>query len=169
MLWKILTFSVPPGEIVLRGSLIYLGVIVMLRLSGRRQTGGVGTSDLLMVVFLADAVQNGMAGAQKSIMDALLLAATIISWNHTLDWLAHRSRLVSRLLTLPALLIVRDGRMLRGNMRQELITVDELMGLLREQGVQDLSCVKACYLEGDGHVSVIPIREAGGAGEEGTQ
>lgn len=174
MLWKnLLALSVSPGEIVLRGSLVYLGVLAMLRCVGRRQTGSVGATDLLVVVFLADAVQNGMAGSQKTVLDALLLAATIIAWDQSLDWLAHRSPKLERLLRSPALLLVRDGRMLPRNMRRELITVTELTGLLREQGMEDLSQVKACYLEGDGHISVIPTADTnltrhGGKNEHGS-
>lgn len=161
LLTSLLTLSVSPGEIVLRGALVYLGVIALLRLAGRRECGGVGTTDALVIVFLADSVQNGLAGPQKTVLDALLLAATIIGCDQLLAWLAYRSPRLARLLRSPALLLVRDGRILRRNLRHELLTVEELMGLLREQGVSDVAEVRSCYLEGDGHVSVIPARTAG--------
>jgi len=60
------------------------------------------------------------------------------------------------LLRAPGLPLVRDGQLLRRHMRQELVTVDELMSLLRQRGIEDLSSVKLACMEGDGHLSVIP-------------
>jgi uncharacterized membrane protein YcaP (DUF421 family) len=166
--WKsILPFTMSPLEIILRGSLVFLGVTAVVRLSGRRQTGAVAVVDLLVVVFLADAVQNGMAGGQKSVADALLLATTIVAWDRSLDWLAFRIPWVARVLQPAPLPLIRDGRMLRQNMRQELITVEELNALLREQGVEEAASVRLCFLEGDGHISVIPFEPASGGEQTG--
>ena len=71
--------------IFIRGSVTYLGLFFLLRLILKRESSGLGTSDLLMVVLLADAAQNGMVGAYKSITDGILLVITIISWSYILD------------------------------------------------------------------------------------
>jgi uncharacterized membrane protein YcaP (DUF421 family) len=145
----------PPLEIFVRGSVMYLALFALLRLVLKRQSGTVGITDLLVVVLLADAAQNGLAGEYTSIADGLLLVATIIFWSFALDWLGYRFPLLQRLVHPPPLLLVKDGSKLRHNMRRELITDDELMSQLREQGVDDLSQVKAVYMEGDGQFSVI--------------
>lgn len=147
--------SQPLGEIVLRGSLVYLSLFALIRVVLKRETGTVGTADLLMIVLIADAAQNGMATDYKSVTEGVVLVATIIFWNYSLDWLGHRFPRVGRLLHPPPLELVRDGRMNRRNMRRELITEDELMSHLRQQGVEELSEVKRCYIEGDGRISVI--------------
>ncbi len=85
----------------------------------------------------------------------MFLVATIVCWNYALDWLGYRVPWLQRFLRPPALLLVKDGRMLPRNMRRELITKDELMSHLREQGTDNLADVKEAYMEGDGRISVI--------------
>ncbi len=152
---KVVWLTQSPLEVIVRGTLIFLGLTAMVRLSGRRQTGQVSTADLIVIVVIADAVQNGMAGEQKSVADALLLAATIMLWDWALDWLAYRSPWVARLLRPAPLLLIQDGKVLRQNLRRELVTMDELKSMLREHDIEDPAEVKRCFLEGDGHLSVI--------------
>lgn len=90
--WKeIFTLGSPLAEIVLRGTLVYLALFFMLRFGGKRTAGAIGISDLLVVVIIADAVQNAMASEHKTVLDGLLLAATILFWDYALDWLGYRS------------------------------------------------------------------------------
>jgi uncharacterized membrane protein YcaP (DUF421 family) len=143
------------GEIVLRGSAMYIGLFILLRVILKRQTGTLGMSDLLLITLLADASQNGMAGEYKSLADGIVLVSTIIFWNYAFDWLSFKSSQFRRLIEPPPLPLIKNGNLLRRNMRRELITEAELMGQLREQGVDDLSKVKDAYIESDGQISVI--------------
>ena len=113
------------------------------------------TADLLVIVLVADAAQNAMAAEYKSITEGIVLVATIFAWNYALDWLGYRYRWVYRLLHPAPLLLVKDGRVQRRNLRSELLTLDDLREQLREQGIDDVGQVKRCYLEADGHLSVI--------------
>jgi uncharacterized membrane protein YcaP (DUF421 family) len=142
-------------EIVLRGSAMYLALFILLRIVLKRQTGTLGMTDLLLITLLADASQNAMAGEYKSLPDGIVLVCTIIFWNYALDWLGYKSAWFERLIEPPPLPLIRRGRMLRRNMKSELINEEELMEQLREQGVDDLSKVKAAYIESDGRISVI--------------
>ena len=92
--------TVSPVELVLRGSIIYLSLFFCFRFF-RRETGGIGIADLLLVVLVADAVQNAMASEYKSITEGLILVATIVSWNILLDWLGHRYPWAGRLVHPP--------------------------------------------------------------------
>jgi uncharacterized membrane protein YcaP (DUF421 family) len=145
----------PLLELVVRGSLVYLALFVILRVVLNRQAGAVGISDLLVVVLIADAAQNGLAGEYTSITDGIILVGVIVFWSYFLDWLGFRFPAFQRIVRPPALQLVRDGRPLRRNMARELITDEELASSLRQQGVDDLSAVKAAYIEGDGRISVI--------------
>ncbi len=147
------------AEIVLRGSVMYLALFVMLRVILKRQTGTLGTTDLLLITLIADASQNAMAGEYTSIADGIVLVATIIFWNYAFDWLSFRYEWFSRLTEQPPLPLIRNGRMLRKNMRRELITEDELMMELRKQGLKDVSRVKEASIESDGRISVIENRQ----------
>ena len=163
-----LTFGTPVLEIFLRGTLTYLALFVLLRLVLKRQQGGMmGVTDLLVIVLIADAAQNAMADDYTSVPDGILLVATIIGWSYALDWLGYRFPRFDRLLHPPPLPLVKDGRLLRHNMRQELVTIEELMSQLREQGVQKVAEVKLACMEGDGRISVI-TRNGNHSQEQGT-
>lgn len=151
---SIFTPTIPVLEIVFRGTVIYLFLFFMLRVL-RREAGGVGISDLLVVVLVADASQNAMASEYKSITEGLVLVATIAFWAYFLDWLGYRFTVVERLLRPAPLLLIRNGRLLRQNMKRELIREEELMSQLRENGLTQLGEVKKCYMEGDGRISIV--------------
>jgi uncharacterized membrane protein YcaP (DUF421 family) len=153
--WKsVFSPTVPLAEVFLRGTLTYLFVLIVLRLL-RREAGALSISDLLVVVLIADAAQNAMAAEYKSITEGMVLIATIASWDYFLDWLSYRVPSINRLVHGTPLLLIKNGRLQWQNMKREMITEEELMGQLREQGVETLEEVKKSYLEGDGHVSVI--------------
>ncbi len=142
-------------QLIVRTSVVYLAILVAMRIVGRREIGSVELPDLLMIVLIADGVQNGMAGDYKSVTGALIVAATLIGWNYALDWLVYHVPVIARLLRPAPLLVVQDGRINRRNLRRELMTVDELRQELRVQGIEDVSSVKQACLEPDGQLSVI--------------
>jgi uncharacterized membrane protein YcaP (DUF421 family) len=146
--------TIPVAEIFLRGTMIYLLLFGILRVL-RREAGAISVGDLLVVVLIADAAQNAMASDYKSITEGAVLVGTIVGWDYFLNWLGYRSRWVNQLLRPAPLPLIKDGRLLKRNLRQELITIEELMGELRQQGVESVDRVRRCYLEGDGHFSVI--------------
>lgn len=151
------TLLVPSGsvpELVLRVSVTYLLILAGFRVF-RREAGSLSVSDLLVVVLIADAAQNGMAGEYKSLTEGVIAVASIFVWNYALDWLAYRSRAVHWLLHPPPLLLVRNGQIQARNLRAELVTKSDLLEQLREQGIAALHQVRTCYLESDGRISVV--------------
>ena len=150
-------------ELVLRGSIVYLGILTAMRVL-RREAGELSTADLLVIVLVADAAQNAMAGEYHSITEGVVLIATIFGWNYLLDWLGYRYPWVHSLLHAAPLLLVKDGRILRRNLRSAMLTLDDLKEQLREQGVAEFSEVKRCFLEDDGRLSVIRQSDGSPAG-----
>ncbi len=155
--------STPLLEVFLRGTVMYLILFTLLRTILKRQAGTVAISDLLVLVLIADAAQNGMAGDYRSITEGVLLAATIIFWSFALDWLGYRFPRIQRLVHPSALLLVKNGQMVHKNLRWELITEEELMSHIRQQGVDDLSQVREAYMEGDGRISVVTYQKGSGS------
>jgi uncharacterized membrane protein YcaP (DUF421 family) len=133
---------------------MFLGMFALLRVF-RRQAGAVGIADLLVIVVIADAAQNGMAGESKSITEALILIATIVAWDWFFDWLGFKSPFWSRILQPDALLLIENGTIIRKNLDKELITEDELVSQLRQHGLSGHESVQKCYLESNGHFSVL--------------
>ena len=147
------------AEIFLRGSVIYLLLFAVMRLLPRREVGGLGAADLLVIVLIADAVQEGMSGRYESITEGLLLAGTIFFWATLIDFVDFRFPRL-HLAEGSAIRVVRNGRLLRGNMRREKVTEDEVMAQLRQHGYDDVAQVQAAYIEGDGQFSVLGRRGA---------
>lgn len=166
MSWEALfRFTVPPLELVIRGSCVFWFLFAVFRLVLRRGVGAIGIADILVVVLIADASQNAMAGEYRSITDGLVLIATIVGWNFLIDWTAFRSARIARILEPPPLMLVNHGQVLHRNLRSEFLSVDELMGKLREKGIESLSEVRYARLESDGENSV--TRNDGGTPQPG--
>jgi len=160
--WQALFVPQMPLEMLVRGSALYWFLFVLFRVVVRRRVGAVGISDILLLVIIADASQNAMAGEYRTVTDGMVLIATLIFWNVLTDWLTYRSAVLERLLQPPPLLLVRNGRILHRNLRMEFVTEVELRSKLREHGISDTAEVKAAYMESSGEVSVIrrPARAA---------
>lgn len=164
---KMFVFTVSPFELFIRGSVVYLLIFVLMR-ALRREPGTVGIADLLMVVLIADASQNAMSSEYHSVLDGLILILTIVFWNYTLDWLTARSRRIEKFTYPDPIPLIRNGGQIPENMRKQFVTHEQLLSMLREHGVDEVSKVKAAYLEGSGHVSVIPFEgESDKKGESG--
>ncbi|MBA3352644.1 MAG: DUF421 domain-containing protein, partial [Blastocatellia bacterium] len=103
------------GEVVIRGTIMYLGMFALLR-TFRRQAGSVGIADLLVIVVIADAAQNGMAGESKSITEAMILVSTIVLWDWFFDWLGFKSQFWERILAPEPLLLIKDGKVIKKNL-----------------------------------------------------
>jgi uncharacterized membrane protein YcaP (DUF421 family) len=112
-------------------------------------------ADILILVIIADAAQNGMSGEYKSVTEGAILIGTIIGWNVLIDWLNYRVPALQDWLEAPPLPLVDNGRILHRNLRHEFVTEQELASKLREQGVDDVSKVAKAHMESDGSVSVI--------------
>jgi uncharacterized membrane protein YcaP (DUF421 family) len=150
-----LLFTVSPLELMLRGTMMFWFLFIVLRFVLRRDVGSLGISDFLFVVILGDAAQNGMIGSATSATDGMVLISTLVFWSHLLDFLSFRFPIIQRFTSAPRLCLVRDGKLQRRNMRREFITDEELNAKIRHEGVDDLATVKRMYLEADGEMSLI--------------
>jgi len=142
-------------ELILRASLMYLAVFLMFRFVLMRQAGAVGMADLLVVVFVADAAQNALSADYRSVPEGLIVVGTIVFWAYAMDWLSYHVAWIQRIVSPPPLPLVENGRLMRRNMRYELISEDELMSQLRLQGVEEVSEVRSACMESDGRISVV--------------
>jgi len=155
MMSELFRFGVDPWELVLRGSAMYWFLFLLFRLVLRRDVGSIAIADILLLVLIADASQNAMAGGYTTLSEGMLLVATIAAWNYLLDWGSYRFAFIRRLVEPPPLLLVRKGHVLRANLRHEMLSLEDLYAKLREQGVDDVSAVKTAFMESDGSVSVV--------------
>jgi uncharacterized membrane protein YcaP (DUF421 family) len=145
----------PLADIVIRGTIIYLGIFILMRIILNRRSQGVSTPDVLLTVLIAGAAQNGLAHEYRSVTEGLVLVLTLLLWDVALDWLVYRVPAFERFTRQPPLPLIENGRVNRRNMRQELMSMGELEGLLREQGIEDVGSVSHAYLEPTGTLSVL--------------
>lgn len=147
--------TMSPVEIVVRGTAVYWFLFLVFRFVLRRDIGSVTIADVLVLILIADASQNAMAGEYRTVSEGTLLISTLVGWNYALDWASFRFPRLGRLISPPPLLLVRHGKVLQRNLRQELMSTEELLSKLRSQGVDDVKAVRKAYMEPDGSISVI--------------
>jgi uncharacterized membrane protein YcaP (DUF421 family) len=150
--------SLPVPETVLRGTVIFLGLTVLLRLTGHRESGSLALTDLLVIVLLAEAVSH--APDSTSVTDGFILIVTILVWSVVLDAIAYRFGFMRRVLKPSKRPLIENGRLNKHLMRHEFITCQEIEAQLRLQGIEDLDAVDCPYIEPNGMISA--FRKDGG-------
>ena len=143
------------AEMVVRGTLMYLGLFLIFRFIIGRQSSAIGLTDILVIVIIADAAQNAFAKEYKSVTEGIALVLTIVFWDFALDWLSYYSKLFAWLVRPAPLPLVRDGKLLFRNMKRELIGADELRSQARQQGISDIADIKTAFLEPNGEISFV--------------
>ena len=147
--------TLSPWQLVVRGSAMYLFLFVLFRVVVKRRVGSIGMADILILVIVADAAQNGMSGEYRSVTEAFILVGTLVGWNMLIDWLTFRIPWLQRVLEPPPLLLIDNGRVLWRHLRRELVSETELQSKLREHGVTHPAEVDKAYMEPDGQVTVL--------------
>ena len=146
--------SFPAWQFVIRAAVVYIAVLVLLRLGGKRQIGQMGAGEFVAILLISNAVQNSMNGGDNSITGGLLLAAVIIVLSVLIAYLTFKSKKLENLIEGRPTLLIHDGKMLEKNLDRELLNVHELKAILRRQGIHDISDIHAAILESDGYISV---------------
>lgn len=145
-----------PLEVAIRTGLVYLFLVVGLRLAGRREVGQMSILDLVVILIIANGVQNAMVGENTTLAGGLISAATLLILDRALNTVLKRSRRLARILEGEPILIVSGGKILPDAMRRARIDRDELDAAIRSHGVASVSDVSLAVVEADGRVSVIP-------------
>ncbi len=156
----IFRLTMPWYEIVLRGTLIYAALLVLLRLSGKRTVGQFTPFDLLVLVLLGDAVQSAMIADDNSVSGGVILVGTLLLLNWLVGFVSARSRGIDQLLEGHPVLLVREGRLYEGALRRSNLTHSELKESMRKHGCTRLEDVRLAVLETDGQISIVPVDES---------
>lgn len=152
-------------EVLVRGTLVYVGVVLLLRVILKRQAGKVALSDLLVVAVVAGICRNPLVRDAYSVTDGLLVIVVVLFWSFAMDWLSYYVPLIHKILHPKPVPLIRDGVVLEGNLKHELVTDSQLHCQLRRNGVKDVRQVEEAWMEGDGQVSVLRKAKGGEANE----
>ncbi|AGF71116.1 DUF421 domain-containing protein [Corynebacterium halotolerans] len=154
-----LMLSVPLPELLIRGSITFVLLYVLIRIVGRRESAAVGLTDVLVVVLIADAASTGMLGESKTIADGFVVIVVILFWSVVIDALSFHFPWFSRLAKAGPKPLIEDGQLVRRTMKREFMTREEVMTQLRMNGIGDPSEVERAYLEPNGSISIVTREE----------
>ena len=138
-----------------RTAVVYLALLLGLRLTGKRQIGQFTPFDLLLLLLLANSVQNAMVGPDESLRGGLVAAGTLLALNGVVAAVSRRTRGGARILEGMPTILIRHGEVLEPNLRREGISREDLLRALREHGVENPELVRSAILEVDGAISVL--------------
>ncbi|HZP89895.1 MAG TPA: YetF domain-containing protein [Actinomycetota bacterium] len=152
-----LHLGTPVWQIALRSATVYVAVLAGLRLAGKREIGQLSVSDLVLVLLIANAVQNAMVGPDTSLTGGLVSAATLLALAALVAAVVFRSPLLSGIVEGTRVQLVMDGRPDRRAMARAGVTNEELLTAIHENQIADLADVYEAFLEPDGQISVLPV------------
>ena len=147
--------TLPWPDLAGRATVIFLAVLVLLRLAGKRHLAQLSPSEFVAVLLVSNAVQNAMNGGDTTIMGGLVLTVTIVVLSWAVSWMTFRFRTARSLFEGTPTLLVHRGRPVLPHLAKEHLSLTELEALLREQGIHRMADLDAAVLEADGHLSVI--------------
>ena len=151
----LLELSIPWWEIVMRGTIVYFVLLLLLRLSGKRTVGQFTPFDLLVLVLLGDALQGSMIAGDESLPGGVILVVTLLGWNKFVGWLTSRSRRLERIVEGRPVVIARDGHVYGDALERCNLNIDDLQEAMRNADCGSISRIRMAMLEKDGKISVV--------------
>ena len=151
--------SAPWWHFVLRACAIYVLVMVLVRVSGKRAVGQFTPFDLVLLILIGNAVQNGINGGDDSLTGAAIMATTLIALNYGIAFVTSRNRKVEKFVEGVPVVLARNGKLFDGVLRRELVSREDFREALRMNGVEDVSEVELALLETNGSISVVKKRD----------
>lgn len=153
--------SMPWWQFVLRAVVVYVVILTLVRLSGKRTIGQFTPFDMIVVVLLGTAVQNSLIGEDISLLGGLILATTLIALNWLVGFITARSKRVDRIVEGAPVLLARNGDVYKSVLLKEMITEIDLEEAMREADCRDECEIEAAYLETNGRITIVKYRAQG--------
>jgi uncharacterized membrane protein YcaP (DUF421 family) len=148
-------------EVALRVAVIYLFLVVVLRISGKREVGQLSILELIVVLLISDAVQNSMVGENTTVWGGMVAVLVLLGLDYGLSMVTRRSRRVRRAIEGEPRLLIRDGQLLPKALREEGVDANDVRAAIRAHGFTRIEEIRMAVLETNGSISVIPKDAAG--------
>ena len=143
------------AEKIIRPIAVYLFLIVILRVGGRRELSQMNAFDLVVLLTLANAVQNSIIGDDNSLLGGMIGGASLVLLNLGVNWFLYRHPTLEQRLEGEPTLLVKDGKVQHESLKRELITVEELLAVIHGQGVDSFEHCAEVILETSGTITVL--------------
>ena len=164
---NLIDLNLPVLNLIVRATIVYLAILLLMRISGKRQMAQMNTTEFVAILLISNAVQNSMNGGDNSLGGGLILAVTLIAISTLISVLTFKSRMFSAVFEGTPTLLIHKGKMVRQHMIKERLNERDLRILLRKQGVHTVHEIETAILEADGTLSItrgddrpIPILES---------
>lgn len=148
------TLSVAWWELIARSVIVYIFLIILLRITGKRQIGQLAPFDLVLLLVLSNAVQNSMNGGDNSVIGGVISATTLVALNFGVSYLTYRSKKIEDLIEGQPEVLIHNGRLFQKAMARAKLTHHELNAALREAGCSSIAEVHFAVLENNGSITV---------------
>ena len=148
------TMTVPWWELIVRSLIVYVFLLILIRLTGKRQVGQLAPFDLILLLVLSNAVQNAMNGGDNSVQAGLISALTLVTLNYGIGYATFRSKRIEAIVEGRPQLLIHNGKLYKDVMEQQRLTQHELDAALRRQGVSDIGHVHLAMIENNGEITV---------------
>ena len=142
-------------DLVLRATVVFAFVLVLTRIIGKRELGSLQPFDLILLIVLGDALQQGLTQDDYSLTGAILVVGTIAVLQVFVSWISYRFPRSRPVLDGEPIVIVQDGKPIERNLRRERLTVEEITEAARKQQIAHLAEIRFAVLETDGEISFI--------------
>ena len=146
--------SVPWWELIVRSIIVYVFLIVLLRVTGKRQIGQLAPFDLVLLLVLSNAVQNSMNGGDNSVLGGIISATTLIGLNFLMGYLTYRNKRLEVLIEGQPEVLIHNGKLFENVMARAQLTHHELNAALRQAGCLSVAEVHCAILENNGTITV---------------
>lgn len=146
--------DLPLLNLAIRAVAVYLCVLLLLRISGKRQMGQMNATEFVAILLISNAVQNSMNGGDNSLTGGLFLAAILIAMSSLISYLTYKSKFASSIFEGTPTLLIHKGKLITKNVKKELLSSGELKTLLRKQGFHKIADIQTAILEADGTLSI---------------
>ncbi|NBQ84971.1 MAG: DUF421 domain-containing protein [Methylophilaceae bacterium] len=148
--------SVPWWEFVVRGVVVYTFLLIILRLTGKRQIGQLSAFDLVLLLILSNAVQNSMNAGDNSLIGGLVVAATLVTLNFLVGYISFKSKKIATIIEGRPQILIHNGKLFADVMETAQLSHHELDAALRGAGCLNVDAVHVAILENNGDISVVP-------------
>jgi uncharacterized membrane protein YcaP (DUF421 family) len=150
-----LNLTVHWWELVIRSIVVFVVLLFLLRLTGKRQVGQLAPNDFVLLLILANAVQNSMNAGDNSLIGGLISALTLVFLNYCVNKLILKNKKIENLIEGRPQILIKDGKLFDVVMLASGITREEINGVIRQHGCDDVKDVQLAILETNGSISVL--------------
>ena len=148
------------GELIIRARAVYAFLLLLLRITGKRQVGQLSPFDLVLLLVLSNAVQNSMNGGDNSLVGGMVSATTLVLLNFSIGWLTTRNKRVEAFIEGRPQVLIHNGELFEEVLIRAQLTHHELNAALRRAGCAGPHEVRSAVLENNGTISVIQRRDS---------